>query len=85
MQKIAGHPAKFHSTGFCQNDQIPAGIRGALIRPPLLSLCHVHLAGTRSPGDVALPCGACCVGAQHGGVVNEGLSFGVVGPGGHCG
>jgi len=37
MQKIAGHPAKFHSTGFCQNDQIPAGIRGALIRPPY---CH---------------------------------------------
>ena len=33
MQKIAGHPAKFHSTGFLQ---ILAGIRGALIRP-----CHL--------------------------------------------
>jgi len=49
-----------------------------------LSLCHVHLAGTRSPGDVALLCGACCVGAQCGGVVDKGSSFGVVSPGGHC-
>jgi len=34
MKKIAGLPAKFYSTGFCWNDWIPAGIRGALIRPP---------------------------------------------------
>ena len=27
--------AKFHSTGFHQNDRIPAGIGGALLRPPL--------------------------------------------------
>jgi len=50
----------------------------------LSSLCCIHLAGTRSPGDVALLCGACCVGAQHGGVVDKGLLFGVVGPGGCC-
>jgi len=49
------------------------------------SLCHVHLASARSPGDVASPCGACCVGAQCGGVVDEGSLFGVVSPGGHCG
>ena len=49
-----------------------------------LSLCHVHLAGACSPGDMALLCGACCVGAQCGGVVDKGSSFGVVSPGGHC-
>ena len=42
-KKIAGLPAKFYSTRFRQNDQIPAGIRGALIRPPnfliLVSSC----------------------------------------------
>jgi hypothetical protein len=34
MKKLAGLPAKFHSTGIRRSPQSPTGIGGALIRPP---------------------------------------------------
>jgi len=34
MRKLAGLPANFHSTRIHRNDWNPAGIGGALIRPP---------------------------------------------------
>jgi len=43
MKKIAGLPAKFYFTGFHQNDWIPAGIRGALIRPQFMPHLRLEL------------------------------------------
>jgi len=37
MKILAGLPAKFYSTGMTRFRQIPAGIRGALIRPQFLA------------------------------------------------
>jgi hypothetical protein len=36
MKKLAGLPAKFHSTGFRRTPRSPTGIGGALIRPRVM-------------------------------------------------
>jgi hypothetical protein len=52
MKKLAGLPAKFHSTGFRQTLRSPTGIGGALIRPPPRSARKQHQEARRGQCDM---------------------------------